>query len=183
MASVQIHDHTPIAVVGLGPTGLALAVALGHKRPVLAHDADTELVSHLQAGCDPRGEISQRELGQARQLRVCTDLAELAAAEVFIITVPPWQARTRQADLSPWLQACEQLGPLVKPGDLVIWESTPYPGAVEALCLPSLARLSGLRPGQDLAIGFSPAAPAPGAPLRSLLRHRKVDLAPEKWSS
>jgi len=174
MTPVQIHDHTPIAVLGLGPTGLALAVALGQKRPVLAHDTDSALVARLQAGCDPRGEISQRELGQAHHLRVCADLTELATAEVFIMTVPPWQARIRQADLSPWLQACEQLAPLVKPGDLVIWESTPYPGAVEELCLPTLARLGGLRPGQDIAIGFSPAAPAPGAPLRSLLRHRKV---------
>jgi len=169
-----VHDLTTIAIVGLNTQGLALAVALGAKRLVIGYDEDAKLVEALQAGEDPRGEISRRELGRASRLRVCRDAADLAQAEVFIITVPPCHTRTREADLMPLMQASRRVGRVLKPGDLVIYECTAYPGAVEELCLSWLAQVSGLRPDEDFAIAFSPSAPVVGSPLRQMARHRKV---------
>ena len=151
-----------LAVVGLGYVGLPLAVEFGKKRPVIGFDINTRRVDGLQSGFDQTLEVGREELAEARHLSYTADRQELARANVYIVTVPTPIDEYKQPDLTPLVKASETIGAVLKRGDIVIYESTVYPGATEEDCVPVLERVSGLKFNQDFYAGYSPERINPG---------------------
>ena len=143
---MKTFDGSPlrIGVVGLGYVGLPLAVAFGRLYPTLGFDVSGERIRALEAGVDATLELSSEELAQASQLSYSTEPTDLAGCTVFIVTVPTPIDRYKRPDLSPLQRASETIGKVLKNGDVVIYESTVYPGATEEYCVPILERVSGL---------------------------------------
>ncbi len=156
--------QTPInlAVIGLGYVGLPLAVEFGKCRAVTGFDINHARIAALAAGHDATLEVSASELTQAAGLRFTANPAELAACNVYIVTVPTPINEHKQPDLTPLIRASETIGKVLKKGDIVIYESTVYPGATEEVCVPVLARCSGLTFNQDFYAGYSPERINPG---------------------
>ncbi|MFT0533629.1 Vi polysaccharide biosynthesis UDP-N-acetylglucosamine C-6 dehydrogenase TviB [Castellaniella hirudinis] len=163
-----------LAVVGLGYVGLPLAVEFGKQREVLGFDVNVRRIEELRAGRDHTLEVSGAELAQAAYLRYASDMAELAAANVFIVTVPTPIDRYKQPDLSPLVRASETIGRVLKRGDIVIYESTVYPGATEEVCVPVLEETSGLQFNEDFFAGYSPERINPGDKQHRVSTIRKV---------
>lgn len=163
-----------IGVVGLGYVGLPLAVAFGRKFPVVGFDINLERITELRAGHDSTLELSAQALGEADHLTFSHDPSELAACNVFIITVPTPIDSARRPDFDPLLMASELVGRLLKPGAVVIYESTVYPGVTEEVCVPVLERASGLAFNQDFYCGYSPERINPGDQQRTVTRITKV---------
>ena len=151
-----------IAVIGLGYVGLPLAVAFGRIGPVVGFDIDAERISALHAGQDRTLEVEPAELSAATGLEFTTDTVDLAGCDTFIVTVPTPITSGKQPDLRPLLSASDTVGRVLKPGDLVIYESTVYPGATEEDCVPVLECVSGLIFNQDFFAGYSPERINPG---------------------
>jgi UDP-N-acetyl-D-galactosamine dehydrogenase len=151
-----------LAVVGLGYVGLPLAVEFGKKRSVIGFDINTRRIDALKAGHDHTLEVSDEELAEAAQLSYTADRAELGQANVFIVTVPTPIDEYKQPDLTPLVKASETIGAVLKRGDIVIYESTVYPGATEEDCVPVLERVSGLKFNVDFYAGYSPERINPG---------------------
>jgi len=163
-----------LAVVGLGYVGLPLAVEFGKHRDVLGFDINTRRIEELRAGRDHTLEVDGPELAQAAHLRYSADPAELAAANVFIVTVPTPIDEYKQPDLTPLERASETIGRILKRGDIVIYESTVYPGATEEVCVPVLERISGLKFNVDFYAGYSPERINPGDKQHRVSTIRKV---------
>ena len=151
-----------LAVVGLGYVGLPLAVEFGKKRSVIGFDINTRRIAELQRGHDHTLEVDDKELGEARHLSFTADTAELAKANVYIVTVPTPIDQYKQPDLTPLVKASETIGKVLKRGDIVIYESTVYPGATEEDCVPVLEKVSGLVFNKDFYAGYSPERINPG---------------------
>jgi UDP-N-acetyl-D-galactosamine dehydrogenase len=134
-----------LAIIGLGYVGLPLAVEFGKQRPVVGFDINTQRVAALQAGQDHTLEVEPAELRQAQHLSYTSDPAALGACDLFIVTVPTPIDEHNRPDLTPLLKASATIGKVLKPGDIVIYESTVYPGATEEECVPVLERVSGLK--------------------------------------
>jgi len=158
---VQLGD-IKLAIVGLGYVGLPLAVEFGKKRSVLGFDINQKRIKELQGGVDHTLEVSSEELAEAGQLAYSADPAELAKCNVFIVTVPTPIDDYKQPDLTPLIKASETIGKVLKKGDIVIYESTVYPGATEEDCVPVLEKFSGLTFNQDFFAGYSPERINPG---------------------
>ncbi|CAB3678028.1 Vi polysaccharide biosynthesis protein VipA/TviB [Achromobacter piechaudii] len=158
---LRIQD-VKLAVVGLGYVGLPLAVEFGKKRSVIGFDINTRRIDALKAGHDHTLEVSDEELAEAAQLTYTADRAELGKANVFIVTVPTPIDEYKQPDLTPLVKASETIGAVLKRGDIVIYESTVYPGATEEDCVPVLERVSGLKFNVDFYAGYSPERINPG---------------------
>jgi UDP-N-acetyl-D-galactosamine dehydrogenase len=158
---LRIQD-VKLGVVGLGYVGLPLAVEFGKKRPVIGFDINTRRIEALKAGHDHTLEVSDAELAEAAQLTYTADRAELGKANVFIVTVPTPIDEYKQPDLTPLVKASETIGAVLKRGDIVIYESTVYPGATEEDCVPVLERVSGLKFNVDFYAGYSPERINPG---------------------
>jgi len=158
---LQIQDVN-LAVVGLGYVGLPLAVEFGKKRPVLGFDINARRIAELREGRDHTLEVDGAELAQAKHLSFTDDAGQLARANVFIVTVPTPIDEYKQPDLTPLVRASETIGKVLKRGDVVVYESTVYPGATEEVCVPVLERMSGLRYNQDFYAGYSPERINPG---------------------
>ena len=151
-----------IAVIGLGYVGLPVAVAFARSGvPVIGFDIDRHRIEELQAGRDRTREIEPCDLSHP-SLAYATDPERLAAADFFIVTVPTPIDNARRPDLSALHAASETVGGALAPGDIVVYESTVYPGAVEEDCLPILERASGLAGGRDFTVGYSPERINPG---------------------
>ncbi|CRI68157.1 Vi polysaccharide biosynthesis protein; putative UDP-glucose 6-dehydrogenase [Thiocapsa sp. KS1] len=135
---------TPIAIIGLGYVGLPLAVEFAKHRPVVGFDINHARIAELKAGRDSTRETSPEDLAAARHLTYTSDLSALCRCRIFIVTVPTPVDTYKRPDLTPLLKASETVGKVLKPGDLVIYESTVYPGCTEEDCVPVLARTSGL---------------------------------------
>jgi len=165
-------DYLPtdvrIGVVGLGYVGLPLAIAFGRIYPTVGMDINAERIKALRLGCDQSGEASDVELASALHLNLTTQSEDLHDCTVFVITVPTPVDAARRPDLEPLRQASELVGSVLKPGDLVIYESTVYPGCTEEFCAPILERISGLRLHKDFALGYSPERINPGDKQRRL---------------
>ncbi|GAA0777693.1 Vi polysaccharide biosynthesis UDP-N-acetylglucosamine C-6 dehydrogenase TviB [Castellaniella ginsengisoli] len=163
-----------LAVVGLGYVGLPLAVEFGKHRDVLGFDINTRRIEELRAGRDHTLEVDGPELAEAVHLRFSADPAELASANVFIVTVPTPIDEYKQPDLTPLERASETIGRVLKRGDIVIYESTVYPGATEEVCVPVLERISGLKFNVDFYAGYSPERINPGDKQHRVATIRKV---------
>ncbi len=159
-----MSDTSPatIAVIGLGYVGLPLAAEFGKLRRVIGLDINAARIDALRRGHDHTRETTPEDLAAARHLVFTADPADLHAATVFIVTVPTPIDAHKRPDLTPLLKASETVGRALKPGDIVIYESTVYPGATEEDCVPVLERVSGLRFNIDFFCGYSPERINPG---------------------
>ena len=156
------YSETPIAVVGLGYVGLPLAVEFGSKRKVIGFDINEVRIKDLKEGLDNTLEISKQELKDAIYLTYTNSLKDIKDCKVFIITVPTPIDKNKQPNLLPLKDASEAIGSILKIGDLVIYESTVYPGATEEVCVPILENSSGLSFNKDFYCGYSPERINPG---------------------
>jgi UDP-N-acetyl-D-galactosamine dehydrogenase len=152
----------PIAIIGLGYVGLPLAVEFGKHRKVLGFDVKPGRVAELRAERDSTREVTPEELAEASQLVVTDDPAALAEAKIFIVTVPTPIDAHKRPDLTALRKASETVGKVLKRGDIVIYESTVYPGATEEECIPVLEHVSGLTFNSDFFAGYSPERINPG---------------------
>lgn len=159
---MQQVDDARIAVVGLGYVGLPLAVEFAKQLPLVGFDINEARVAELRAGHDRTLEVSDAEFAEAAHLSVTADPQDIADCNVFIVTTPTPVNEHKQPDLSPVLSATETIARVLKPGDVVIYESTVYPGATEEECVPVLERGSGLRFNVDFFVGYSPERINPG---------------------
>ena len=155
-------DDVKLAVVGLGYVGLPLAVEFGKTMDVLGYDISQPRIAELNLGKDHTLEVEPDELAQANGLRFSDDPTDLEWANVFIVTTPTPIDEHKQPDLSPVLSATEAIGKVLKRGDVVIYESTVYPGATEEKCVPVLEQVSALTFNQDFFVGYSPERINPG---------------------
>jgi UDP-N-acetyl-D-glucosamine/UDP-N-acetyl-D-galactosamine dehydrogenase len=167
-------SNARIAIIGLGYVGLPLAVAFGEIYPVIGFDIDAARISALQQGRDATLEISSEELKLAKHLKLTTDPQDLQACNIYIVTVPTPIDAQKRPDLSPLIKASESLGKVLEPGDIVIYESTVYPGATEEICRPILEKTSGLIYNQDFYLGYSPERINPGDKEHSLKTIKKI---------
>jgi UDP-N-acetyl-D-galactosamine dehydrogenase len=170
---LQLQD-VKLAVVGLGYVGLPLAVEFGKKRPVLGFDINAQRIAQLKEGVDHTLEVDKQELNEARHLSFTSLAEELAHANVYIVTVPTPIDQYKQPDLTPLVRASETIGKVLKRGDIVIYESTVYPGATEEDCVPVLERVSGLRFNEDFFAGYSPERINPGDKTHRVSTIKKV---------
>ena len=173
-ADLSGHQMTPLAIIGLGYVGLPLAVEFGKHRPVIGFDINAGRLDDLRRGHDATREVASDDLAAARHLCFTADIEDLRAATTFIVTVPTPIDAHKRPDLAPLIRASETVGRVLKPGDLVIYESTVYPGCTEEDCVPVLERVSGLRFNVDFTCGYSPERINPGDHLRRLTTITKV---------
>ncbi|NNM06134.1 MAG: Vi polysaccharide biosynthesis UDP-N-acetylglucosamine C-6 dehydrogenase TviB [Gemmatimonadetes bacterium] len=155
-------SNLKLAVIGLGYVGLPLAVEFGKHRSVVGFDINEARVKELESGQDHTLEIEPEDLVEAKHLTFTTDLEALGPCNCFIVTVPTPIDEHKRPDLTPLIRASETVGKVLKAGDLVIYESTVYPGATEEECVPVLEGLSGLTFNQDFFVGYSPERINPG---------------------
>jgi UDP-N-acetyl-D-galactosamine dehydrogenase len=155
-------DEIRIAVVGLGYVGLPLAVAFGCHYPTVGFDINRARIAALKKGRDTTLEVSREELQEATRLHISDDVADIASCNVYIISVPTPIDGYKRPDLSPLRSASELVGGVLQPGDIVVYESTVYPGATEEVCVPILAAVSGLEFNRDFFVGYSPERINPG---------------------
>ena len=158
---LNIND-IKIAVIGLGYVGLPLAVEFGKKHPVIGFDINQNRINELKSGTDHTLEVSDEELNSAKQLQFSSDINELAECNFYIVTVPTPIDEYKQPDLAPLIKASTAIGSVLKAGDIVVYESTVYPGATEEICIPELERNSGLTFNRDFYAGYSPERINPG---------------------
>ncbi|SAI69785.1 polysaccharide biosynthesis protein [Bordetella ansorpii] len=158
---LRIQD-VKLAVVGLGYVGLPLAVEFGKKRSVIGFDINTRRIDALKSGHDHTLEVEDAELASAKHLSYSAQRDDLKAANVYIVTVPTPIDEYKNPDLTPLIKASETIGAVLKRGDIVIYESTVYPGATEEDCVPVLERVSGLKFNEDFYAGYSPERINPG---------------------
>lgn len=167
-------NEVRLGILGLGYVGLPLAVEFGKQFVVTGFDISEARIAALQAGHDTTLEVADAELAQARQLSFSSDIASLEGCNVFIVTVPTPIDEHKKPDLTPLLRASATIGRVLKRGDLVIYESTVYPGATEEDCVPVLERASGLTFNKDFFAGYSPERINPGDKEHRLPNIRKV---------
>lgn len=155
-------DNAQIAIVGMGYVGLPLAVEFGKHLPTIGFDINSARIDKLRSGQDDTLEVDPAELKAVPHLEFTDDVARLTECNVFIITVPTPVDNHNQPDLTPLCKASHTIGKLLKSGDIVIYESTVFPGATEEICVPILEAESGLSLNQDFFVGYSPERINPG---------------------
>ena len=163
-----------IGIVGLGYVGLPLAVEFGKRFPTIGFDTKERRIAELRGGRDSTLETTPEELRAAAQLRLTTNPRELASCSFYIVTVPTPVDEHNAPDLRPLLAASVTVGKVLKKGDIVVFESTVYPGCTEEQCVPVLERESGLAYNVDFSCGYSPERINPGDKEHTLTRIRKV---------
>ena len=163
-----------LAVIGLGYVGLPLAVEFAKTRPVIGFDISEHRIAALRVGRDITRELSAQELAEGKLLRVSTNPADIAECNFFIVTVPTPVDDDKQPDLGPVLSASTTIGKVLKKGDIVVYESTVYPGATEEDCVPVLEKVSGLKFNRDFFVGYSPERINPGDKDRRVATIKKI---------
>ena len=163
-----------IAIIGLGYVGLPLAVEFGKTRPIIGFDINQKRIAELEGGEDQTLEVTSEELKHAKQLSYTADIGQLKAAQVFIVTVPTPIDSVNRPDLTPLVKASETVGKSLKKGDVVIYESTVYPGCTEEICVPVLENFSGLKFNKDFYCGYSPERINPGDKVNTLTKIKKI---------
>lgn len=167
-------EQLNIAIVGLGYVGLPLAVEFGKQKPTLGFDINQQRIAELLIGHDHTLETSAEELQQAVNLSYTHDSAALKKSNFFIVTVPTPIDDFKQPDLTPLIKSSETIGEVLKKGDIVVYESTVYPGATEEVCIPVLEKISGLIFNQDFFVGYSPERINPGDKQRRVTNILKI---------
>ncbi len=155
-------NNKKIALIGLGYVGLPLAVEFSKKRTVVGFDINQLRINDLENGVDSTLENTTEELNDAKHLSYTANLDDVKDCEIFIITVPTPIDKHKRPDLTPLEKSSEAVGSILKKGDIVIYESTVYPGATEEVCVPILERQSGLIFNKDFYCGYSPERINPG---------------------
>jgi UDP-N-acetyl-D-galactosamine dehydrogenase len=163
-----------IAVIGLGYVGLPLAVEFGKIRPTVGFDINKQRIKELRDGHDRTLETTDEDLKAASQLQYSEALIDLQDCQIFIVTVPTPIDKNKRPDLTPLIKASETVGKVLKKGDIVIYESTVYPGATEEDCVPVLEQNSGLKYNQDFYCGYSPERINPGDKVHTVTKIKKV---------
>jgi len=171
---MQLLDNAKIAIIGLGYVGLPLAVEFGKQFHVMGFDIHAVRIEQLRAGIDHTQETLAEELVSASKLQYTNDLEALRDCTVFIVTVPTPVDEIKRPDFTPLIKASQSIGKVLKRGDVVIYESTVYPGATEEICVPELERASGLRFNVDFTVGYSPERINPGDKQRRLTTIPKI---------
>jgi UDP-N-acetyl-D-galactosamine dehydrogenase len=167
-------QNKTIGIIGLGYVGLPLAVEFGKHRATIGFDINQARIQELQSGKDHTLECSPEDLKAAGHLRYSAVLQDLQQAQVFIVTVPTPVDQANRPDMTPLVKASETVGKVLKAGDVVIYESTVYPGATEEVCVPVLEKFSGLQFNQDFFCGYSPERINPGDKVNTLTTIRKI---------
>lgn len=167
-------DQIKLGIIGLGYVGLPLAVEFGKKRSVVGFDVNPKRIEELRSGFDATLEVDAAELSQAAQLTFSTDIEDLRDCNCFIVTVPTPIDEFKRPDLTPLIKASQTIGQVLKRGDIVIYESTVYPGCTEEDCVPILERISGLKFNQDFFAGYSPERINPGDKEHRVTNIKKV---------
>jgi UDP-N-acetyl-D-galactosamine dehydrogenase len=170
---MNLSDKT-IAIVGLGYVGLPLAVEFGKHRSVIGFDIAQRRVEELKGGVDSTLECPPEQLESAKHLRFSADANDLRQAGVFVVTVPTPVDKVNRPDMRPLVSASTTVGSALKHGDVVIFESTVYPGATEEVCVPVLEQVSGLKFNRDFFCGYSPERINPGDKVNTLPTIRKI---------
>ena len=163
-----------IAVIGLGYVGLPLAVEFGKKFNTIGFDINEERIKELKNGYDRTLEVDEANLKSAHQLSFASDINDLKASNFFIVTVPTPIDKNRRPDLTPLKKASETVGKALKKGDIVVYESTVYPGCTEEDCVPILEKFSGLKYNVDFFCGYSPERINPGDKVHTVTKIRKI---------
>lgn len=172
-AMLQFDRPASIAVIGLGYVGLPLAVAFGRHYDTLGFDIDARRIEQLSDGYDFTREVSEKDL-QDSSVRFSADEQALAASNIYVVTVPTPVTDAKVPDFEPLMAASRTIGPYLKAGDIVVYESTVYPGATEERCVPVLASLSGLVFNEGFFVGYSPERANPGDAAHGLANITKV---------
>jgi UDP-N-acetyl-D-galactosamine dehydrogenase len=159
---MQNLENTKLAIIGLGYVGLPLAVEFGKRYDTVGFDINQRRITELRAGDDNTLEVNAAELAESEHLRFSAELADLADRNVYIVTVPTPIDSAKRPDLTPLIRASETLSKVLKRGDVVVYESTVYPGCTEEVCVPILAKGSGLVFNRDFFAGYSPERINPG---------------------
>jgi UDP-N-acetyl-D-galactosamine dehydrogenase len=167
-------DQIKLGIVGLGYVGLPLAVEFGKKYSVIGFDINETRISELRSGLDRTLELSDKELELASNLRFTSDKADLAKVQIFIVTVPTPIDGANRPDLTPLIKASQIVGDALKKGNIVIYESTVYPGCTEEVCVPILESSSGLKFNVDFFCGYSPERINPGDRVNTLTKIKKI---------
>lgn len=155
-------DKARICVIGLGYVGLPLAVEFGKKYDTIGFDISKLRVNELQQGVDNTLEVSPDEMAQAQGLSYTSETADIAGCDIYVVTVPTPIDENKRPDLTPLEKASETVGKAMRPGAVIIYESTVFPGATEEVCAPILERESGMTSNQDFFLGYSPERINPG---------------------
>lgn len=169
-----MNDPVKICVIGLGYVGLPLAVEFGKKFPVTGFDINQTRVNELMAGHDRTLETSDEDLAAAVYLRYTTSISDIKDCNYYVVTVPTPIDNHKRPDLTPLIKASETVGKVLKKGDIVIYESTVYPGATEEECVPLLEKFSGLAFNKDFFCGYSPERINPGDKVHTVTKILKV---------
>lgn len=167
-------DQLKIAIIGLGYVGLPLAVEFGKHVSTVGFDIDLHRIEELKQGHDHTLELSTDEMLQAGHLQYSAAIADLAQSNFYVVTVPTPIDSFKQPDLTPLIKASEMLGQVLKSGDVIVYESTVYPGATEEVCIPVLEKVSGLKFNQDFFVGYSPERINPGDKQRRVTNILKI---------
>lgn len=168
------REQLSIAIVGLGYVGLPLAVEFGKQKNTIGFDINLQRIQQLIDGHDHTLETSSDELRHAKLLSYSSDLNDLKSANFFIVTVPTPIDDFKQPDLTPLIKSSETIAKVLKKGDIVVYESTVYPGATEEVCIPVLEKVSGLKFNQDFFVGYSPERINPGDKQRRVTNILKI---------
>ena len=163
-----------IAIIGLGYVGLPLALAFGEKYQVVGFDINIERIANLKKGMDATLQCTSQEIANASKLVFTHDLSQIKDTSIFIVTVPTPVTKDKQPDLHLLRTASKMIGEVLKKGDIVIYESTVYPGCTEEDCMPVLEEVSGLKYNQDFYCGYSPERINPGDKVHTLTKIIKV---------
>lgn len=171
---MHFKDIPNVAIIGLGYVGLPLAVEYGKRYPTIGFDVNETRIAQLRASKDNTGEVDESELSAATHLHFSSNPSELEFIDVFIVTVPTPIDRHKRPDLSSLYSASRMIGKVIRPGTVVIYESTVYPGATEEDCVPIIEQESGLKYNRDFFAGYSPERINPGDKLHRLTTITKV---------
>ncbi|SPL71405.1 Vi polysaccharide biosynthesis UDP-N-acetylglucosamine C-6 dehydrogenase TviB [Acinetobacter stercoris] len=167
-------ENLKIAIIGLGYVGLPLAVEFGKHKPAIGFDINQNRIDELRSGQDHTLEVSEQELKHVRNLSFSSDIDALAQCNFFVVTVPTPIDDFKQPDLTPLVKASQSIAKVLKKGDIVVYESTVYPGATEEVCIPELEKYSGLKFNQDFFVGYSPERINPGDKQRRVTNILKI---------
>src|SRR5687767_10721538 len=167
-------EDEKIAVIGLGYVGLPVAISFGRKLPTIGFDIRQRRIDELKKGQDETMEVTADQLASAKLLEMTADPSKLAECTFYIVAVPTPIDDNNRPDLGPMISASKTIGPSLKKGDIVVYESTVYPGVTEEVCGPILDEKSGLKNGVDYFLGYSPERINPGDKEHSFSKITKV---------